>query len=326
MTATQTAILACSAALWLALPAALAADAGASQGSSTDPAADAGAAGSPDAASVAATAIHVEGDVKVQAGQDWDAVSEGQLFGPGDRIVTGDGASLHLVLADGSSVALGANSEITLRSLGSGAPGSVTLLSLARGLLDTMVEKLKTGSRFEIETSSAVAAVKGTDFEVSDTGSGGGSAVTVNEGTVQMGDAGRSHFEPVQPGERRRVVQNRVLAAEHLSPEDRDAFRRRWAGAHRLHAQRRGLLARLRRSPRRRAFLRQLRRRRALGGRRPGIGGPGRPRPGLMQGGRLREQHGGQPRRPGLQARRRPAPVRRPKGGRGKPAKKRREQ
>jgi hypothetical protein len=233
------------------------------------------------AVTVAATAINVSGDVKVQEGEDWTPVEEGQLFTQGDRLQTGDDSTLHLVLADGSSVALGPNSEITLSSVGSGDPGSVTLLSLARGLLNTMVEKLKAGSSFEIETNSAVAAVKGTDFEVSAGISGGDSSITVNEGVVQAGDPGRDHFEPVHPNERRRIVENRVLAAETLSESERAEFHNRWAGAHRLHAQRRELMARFGRNPAlRRRFLQKLDRRRAFirarPGARNGFGGPRR--------------------------------------------------
>ena len=261
---------------------------------------DTGAASGADPAAVAATAVNVVGEVNVLEDQAWTAVAEGQLFGEGDRIKTGDNATLQLVLADGSSVALAPDSELTLDNLGSGQEGSVTLLTLARGLLNTMVEKLKSGSRFEVQTSGAVAAVKGTDFEVSLTGSE--SAVTVNEGTVQLGDAGRNHFEPVQPNERRRVVQNRVLAPETLSLEDRAAFHHRWARAHSLHLQRRALMRRFSRTPGRRRFLRQLRNRNAIRARRGGLGR----RATMRQAARPGARRGAAGRRP--QPRRRPVP------------------
>jgi hypothetical protein len=271
-------------------------------------------------ASVAATAVNVQGDVRVQDGDAWDAVEEGQLFAQGDHLRTADDSTVHLVLADGSSVALAPNSEITLDKLSAGGEGSVTLLTLARGLLNTMVEKLKSGSSFEVQTPSAVAAVKGTDFEVSE--NNGESAVTVNDGVVQMGDAGRSHFEPVHPNERRRFAGHRLLAAETLSLAERNAFHSRWANAHRLHAQRAMLMGRLRRMPGRRAqFLRQLRRRNAVRGARMGRGfsgamrpgqrhmGQGRPGPGPMGQGHLGQGRPGQKPGAGMpgHAKRRPA-------------------
>ncbi|HTB21402.1 MAG TPA: FecR family protein [bacterium] len=251
MKASKKIVVAC-AAFWLAGAAALLrADSGTADGS------------------VAATAVSVTGDVRLQMGDGWQTVQVGQLLTQGDRVVTGDDSALQMVLADGSSVALGADSELSLASVGSGAPGSVTLLSLARGLLDTMVEKLKLGSRFEIETPYAVAAVKGTDFEVS--AAGQGAAVTVNQGTVQMGDSSRAYFWPVRPMERCQMEGRRMTALRPLSMQERVTFQRRWAMAHVLHARRRMLMRRFMRSPMHQRFMQQLRmRHRAFMARRGG--------------------------------------------------------
>jgi hypothetical protein len=221
---------------------------------------------------VAATAVNVNGDVKVQTGQSWQAVEEGQIFSAGDRLTTGENSTLQLVLADGSSVALGADSELTLDDAGAGAEGSVTLITLARGLLDAMVQKLKLGSRFEVQTPYAVAAVKGTDFEVS--GAYATAAVTVNEGVVQFGDAERRAFEPVRPLQRGQFVDGRLVAALPLSLDEQEAFHHRWAEARILHARRFELLRRFR--PMRRRFLRQMRVRRAFRARHRGRGNRGR--------------------------------------------------
>lgn len=217
------------------------------------------AADAPDA--VAATAIGVSGDVRLQTGQDSSVVQEGEVFTEGDRLVTGDRSSLHLVLADGSSVALGQDSELSLDETGSGANGSVTLLTLARGLLDAMVQKLKLGSSFEISTPYAVAAVKGTDFEVSD--SAGASSVTVNQGVVRFGDPGRRRVEALRPMQRGSLDRQGFLAERPLNREEQRAFLRRWSGARALHARRWMVLRRLRRMPSHRRFLRQMLKRRA---------------------------------------------------------------
>jgi ferric-dicitrate binding protein FerR (iron transport regulator) len=211
------------------------------------------------AEAVAATAVNLSGDVTVLEGDAWQTVQEGQVFSAGDRLKTGENSTLQLALADGSSIALGADSDLTLAQLSSGAEGSVTLLSLASGLLDAIVQKLKLGSRFEIQTPTAVAAVKGTDFEVS--GADTGSAVTVNEGVVQFGDAGRQNFEPIRPMQRGYFQGGRLLAAADLSPDQRRIFIGRWARARYLHRRRRELLLRFR--PMRRRFFRNMLRRRA---------------------------------------------------------------
>lgn len=211
---------------------------------------------------LAATAITLEGEVSYEDGGNWEPVALGQLLGAGDQVRTGESSSLHLVLADGSSLVLGPNTEATLKDLGPGGPGSSTVITLLKGLLNAMVEKLGPDASFEVQTGNAVAAVKGTDFEVSTASDD--TAVTVAEGTVQLGDAGRRRFEPVHPNERRRFALNRMLAAETLSKRDLGEFRGRWERAHSFHQQRHELLKNLRaqNAKERRRFIRALKQRR----------------------------------------------------------------
>lgn len=206
---------------------------------------DASMAADPDAPR-AATVLSLEGTVQVESDGQWHALDPGALVGPGDRIRTSDGASLHLVLADGSSIALGPNTEVRLDEMGSGAEASTTLISLAQGLLNAMVEHLKSGSRFEIRSPGAVAAVKGTDFEVSESQAGTDTSVTVQEGTVQLGDKKGGQFSPVRAMERRTCTQGHVGPDERLSAPEAEAFRQRWARAHELHARRFELLRQIR--------------------------------------------------------------------------------
>jgi hypothetical protein len=215
------------------------------------------------AESVAATVITLAPPADVEVDGKFEALSLGQLLGPGDRVRTGEGGSLHLVLADGSSLVLGPNTEMTLESLGPGGQGSNTVLRLVRGLMNAIVEKLTVGAVFEVRTANAVAAVKGTDFEV-DAGAED-TVVTVAEGTVQLGDKDRRRFEPVLPLHRRRLTQNRLLAAETLARRDANEFHERWARARVFHEQRHELLKHFRDEDRanRVRFRRELLKRRA---------------------------------------------------------------
>jgi hypothetical protein len=198
---------------------------------------------------VAATVISMEGTVSYDEEGALKPVELGQLLGEGDRVVTADDSTLHLVLPDGSSLVLAANSEVTLRNLGSGAPASHTLLSVLKGLVNLMVEKQGEGSSFEVETGNAVAAVKGTDFEVSaDTDN---TQVTVNEGEVHLGDPDRKRFEPIHPLESSRLFNGRLEHANALGKRDIDAFRARWQRAHMIHQQRGELLKAFRKQGRR---------------------------------------------------------------------------
>jgi ferric-dicitrate binding protein FerR (iron transport regulator) len=190
-----------------------------------------------DDAATAATAIEVSGTVvyEVSEGQ-FAPVTVGQLFAEGDHIETKDNSGLHLVMADGSSVILGANSEITLDKLGNGDEGSQTFLQLLKGSANAIVQKLKTGSAFEMSSPNSVAAVKGTDFELSDNGSSG--SVTVREGLVSMGDAGRVNVVDVGPYQRSSVGVGIALHPMPLSQDEIRVFNDRWAHAHDMHLHR----------------------------------------------------------------------------------------
>lgn len=192
------------------------------------------------AESVAATVITFEGRCELVDNGHATALALGQLLGPGDAVRTGEDGSLQLALADGSSLALGPNTELTLKELGPGGESSRTTLQLLRGLMNAMVEKLSPSGSFEILSANAVVAVKGTDFEVQ--ADGDDTSVTVNEGVVQLGDSQRRRFEPVLPMHRRRFLMNRMLVEEALAKREINSFHERWARAHLFHAQRHELL------------------------------------------------------------------------------------
>jgi hypothetical protein len=189
---------------------------------------------------VAATVVSLEGESRYDDDGTLKPVELGQLLGEGDRIVTLEGAGLHLVLADGSSLVLGPNTEVTLHALGSGAPGSKTLLQVLKGLINLMVEKQDPSSVFEVETANAIAAVKGTDFEVD--ADADNTQVTVNEGEVHLGDPERKRFEPIHPLEQASLRSGRLNHANRLEKREAGAFRERWQRAHMIHQQRHELL------------------------------------------------------------------------------------
>ncbi len=217
--------------------------------------ADDAAAGEPRSATV----LNIDGSAQIYEDDAWKDLEVGELCGEGDRVRTGAASGLHLVLPDGSSFVLGENSEASLSLMGGGEEGSKTLLELAKGLMNTMVEKLKPGSSFEIHAGESVAAVKGTDFQVENQ-EGAGPAVTVKEGEVHFGDAGLQHFVPVHPGQLSRFTRQGARAPRALRAREAQAFERRWAKAHVAHAGRHEALQRLRQSwaPRRAASIQRL--------------------------------------------------------------------
>ncbi|HAP43621.1 MAG: hypothetical protein A2087_04365 [Spirochaetes bacterium GWD1_61_31] len=86
----------------------------------------------------------------------------------GSTILTGPGASLELLLRDGSSLYLDENTEFGLDSLPQAGTTSITRLSLVAGRARAVIQKLiDPQSGFEITTGAGVLGVRGTDLVLS---------------------------------------------------------------------------------------------------------------------------------------------------------------
>ena len=116
----------------------------------------------------------------------------------GDEVVTQSGSAT-LRLADGSLVRVHSNTRLILNRLTQyGRSGMVdTRLRLERGQVSTEVKPLvEGGARFEIETPSAVAAVRGTRFSLES--HLGISRLRVTQGMVAFGPVGKT--QPIPAG------------------------------------------------------------------------------------------------------------------------------
>lgn len=102
----------------------------------------------------------VDGHVLVRhGGADFSQAHVGDVVAAGDRIRTGNAASVELTYFQGSSVRLDADAEIVVASLRSDAEGG-TVPTIARAW--NVLTKLITGStRFDVRTPSATASVRG---------------------------------------------------------------------------------------------------------------------------------------------------------------------
>lgn len=136
-----------------------------------------------------ARAASVSGNVQLISGIDGRKrpLTNGTLIRVSDEVFSGAGAAT-IVLADGSEVRLSPNSRLIFNRLTQyGKTGMVdTRLRLNRGEVHTRVKPvIEGGARFEIETPSAVAAVRGTAFSLQ-TGQEG-TRLQVTEGVVDFG-------------------------------------------------------------------------------------------------------------------------------------------
>jgi hypothetical protein len=91
----------------------------------------------------------------------------GQQLMAGDRIMTGANGRAALVLTDGTQLRVNYNTDLTLQDKDSkGRASERGIASIKVALGDLWAKVTKKNSRLEFETSSAVAAVKGTTLEL----------------------------------------------------------------------------------------------------------------------------------------------------------------
>jgi ferric-dicitrate binding protein FerR (iron transport regulator) len=145
-----------------------------------------------------ATLANAGGLVQVlPVGDDaWRAALVGERFESGDRIRTAASATAVLAFFDGSTTWLEPETEVTLAAMSSRRDGGERTTSLFQwsGATFSRVRPLPDqDSRFEIETATALAAVRGTEFALR-IQEDGATLVTVNEGAVRV-TGGRATVE-----------------------------------------------------------------------------------------------------------------------------------
>lgn len=145
-----------------------------------------------------ARARSVSGQVQLISGNDGSKrpLTGDMLVRVGDEVLSHSGTAV-IELADGSVVRISPNSRLAFNRLTQfGKSGMVdTRLRLDRGEIETRVKPvIEGGSRFEIETPSAVAAVRGTMFTLK-TGPGQ-TDLRVTEGEVSFGPPGKTRRIP----------------------------------------------------------------------------------------------------------------------------------
>lgn len=107
----------------------------------------------------------------------------------GAQLVTGAAGAVTIALADGSQITLQPQSELQVNRAKSFAGMGVfdSLMKLLFGRVETRVNPQRQGDRFEIETSTASLAVRGTVFRVGADSDGKASTSEVLEGKIAAG-------------------------------------------------------------------------------------------------------------------------------------------
>ncbi|HVN63174.1 MAG TPA: FecR family protein, partial [Candidatus Binataceae bacterium] len=106
------------------------------------------------------------GQVQIQkAGATAAAATAGQAVSQSDRIITGSDGHVVIVLTDQSKLELGASTSITLDQYAGGG-SAPTKVSLFSGILRSVVNANGGPANYQVHTPNAVAAVRGTRFDV----------------------------------------------------------------------------------------------------------------------------------------------------------------
>ncbi len=131
---------------------------------------------------------------------------KGTTLSQGDHVQTGKASFARLALADGSFIALAADSEIKL--------GRVELtkdlkravrIDLIRGKVEAIAEPQGQGSSFDVVTRTAVAGVRGTRFRVGVADEGATAVETVTGAVELQGSTGSKGTVMVEAGKASRV-------------------------------------------------------------------------------------------------------------------------
>lgn len=146
-----------------------------------------------------AQAGEVKGLVEVRRGSgEFQALKSGGVVAVGDVVRTGDKSGVEFTWADKTRWKLASNTQLTVKKASVNKKIETSQFRLDAGqVFVRLVKKLAPASRFEIETPTAVAAVRGTVFSVAV--EGGQTKVEVFKGHVQV-SAQNGAEKMVDPG------------------------------------------------------------------------------------------------------------------------------
>jgi hypothetical protein len=132
---------------------------------------------------VIGSVVAVRGAVSIESGGTQQPATAKAEVHLGDSIVTAAGKA-QIALKDGTIVSVGENSRVRLADYDTSGNGIKARVGLISGALRLVVAKVTPSGKFEVETETAVAAVRGTDWLVE--AAPGKTSVAVVNGTVAV--------------------------------------------------------------------------------------------------------------------------------------------
>lgn len=146
--------------------------------------------------------VALQGDATVSRPSGVTVLTRGAAILRSDRIVTGAGSRIRIRFLDGTVVAIGAGTDLVVADYAVEAGQRRSgLLAIIRGLFRATVAPGLPGARFDVETATAIASVRSTDW-MAET-SVENTSVFVIDGAVAVSSKAPAPIETVllQPGE-----------------------------------------------------------------------------------------------------------------------------
>ncbi len=166
------------------------------------------------------TVVQQLGSVTVLRGSEPAVLRIGAPVFQGDRVITGSMARIRIELTDRSVLAIGSDTDVALTEQVSDSEGNPirNVVSLLYGIVRATVQRVGPRQSSDIETQSAIASARSTDWLVE--AGPGMSAVFVIEGEVTVG-ACTGGMVQLTPGLGTDVIGTAPPTAPAAWPQDR---------------------------------------------------------------------------------------------------------
>jgi len=140
-------------------------------------------------ARVVAAISSMKGNVKIRSANQrkFDTAYKGQMIRTGDWLKTDKNVFVAIVFLDGSIIKIQSNTEIEIKSSRITAKELKTQMYISEGQAWSKISKQINGE-FRIKTPTAVASVKGTEFDVDFDDMSESTSLVVLEGEVEFGN------------------------------------------------------------------------------------------------------------------------------------------
>lgn len=143
----------------------------------------------------------VQGQASIERGGQLLNATAGAVLTTNDRLVSGADSRLEIRCNDGVRVNVGADTKLEMSTLVAGGQASQNVvLRLLNGIVRVALPTVRSWRRFEVQTPTAVASVRATDWIVQ-AESNGATAVFTVEGQVLVSDRAGSQGAFLNAGE-----------------------------------------------------------------------------------------------------------------------------